>query len=81
MSIPQSQSETSKALVAKVDKDSIRSLFHLFVGKPDSTQRIFTRAVHVTPQALSDLNSRVQEKLKTHHLDGMIASADISFED
>ena len=69
------------ALVAMGDKDSLRSLFHLFVGKPDSTQKIFTRPVHVNPQALIDLNERVQEKLRTHHLEGMVASAYISFED
>lgn len=68
-------------LVTHGDKDALRSLFHLFVGKPDSTQKILTRAVHVSPQALLDLNERVQEKLKTHHLDGMVVSAYLSFED
>lgn len=68
-------------LVAQGDKDALRSLFHLFVGKSDSTQKIFTRAVYVTPQALFDLNERVQEKLRTHHLEGMVASAYLLFED
>ena len=71
----------ANAVVAHGDKDSLRSLFHLFVGKPDSTQKVLTRAVHVSPSALHDLNERIQEKLKTHHLDGMVASVDLSFED
>lgn len=71
----------NSSLVAQGDKDALRSLFHLLVGKPDSTQKIFTRAVYVSPQALSDLNERVQEKLRTHHIDGMVASAHLSFED
>lgn len=66
---------------ARGDKDSLRSLFHLLVGKPDSTQKVFTRAVHVSPVALHDLNDRIQEKLRTHHLDGMVASVELSFED
>ena len=69
------------AVVAHGDKNSLRSLFHLMVGKPDSTQKVFARAVHVSPAALHDLNERVQEKLRTHHLDGMVASVDLSFED
>lgn len=75
------QKPQNGSLVAQGDKDTLRSLFHLFVGKPDSTQKIFTRAVHVSPQALMDLNERVLDKLKTHHIDGMVASAYLSFED
>jgi len=73
--------QNATAVVAHGDKDSLRSLFHLFVGKPDSTQKIFTRAVHVSPGALHDLNERIQEKLNTHHLGGLVASVDLSFED
>ena len=68
-------------IVAHGDKDSLRSLFHLIVGKPDSTQKIFARKVYISPQALFDLNERVVEKLRTHHLNGMVASANMSFED
>lgn len=75
------QKPQNGSLVAHGDKDTLRSLFHLFVGKPDSTQKIFTRAVYVSPQTLLDLNERVQEKLKTHHLEGMVAAAYLSFED
>lgn len=39
------------------------------------------RAVHVNPQAVLDLSERIQEKLRTHHIDGMVASADVVFED
>ena len=70
-----------RGLVAQGDKDSLRSLFHLFVGKPDSTQKVLPRAVHVTPDAVMDLNERIIEKLKTHHIDGMVSSASLLFED
>lgn len=71
----------SKQIVAQGDKDSLRSFFHLLVGKPDSTMKVLSRSVHVTPQSISDLHERVCEKLKTHHINGLVASADVSFED
>lgn len=69
------------ALVAEVDKDHLRSLFHLFVGKPDSTQKILNRHVLISRDAIEDLHSRVLEKLKTHHIEGLVASVDLTFED
>lgn len=69
------------AVVARGDKESLRSLFHLLVGKPDSTQKIFDRPVQISPQSLIDLNERIQDKLKSHHLEGMVASASLIFED
>jgi hypothetical protein len=75
------QNSKERGLVARGDKDSLRSLFHLFVGKPDSTQKVLPRAVHVTPATLTDLNDRISEKLKTHHIEGMVASVVLIFED
>ncbi len=70
-----------RGMAVLADKDSLRAIFHLLVGKPDSTQKIFTRAVEVTPPALHDLHERISEKLATHHIEALVASADVSFED
>ena len=68
-------------LAVLADKDSLRALFHLFVGKPDSSIKILPRAVQITPASIADLHDSISEKLKTHHIEGLIASVDLSFED
>ena len=76
---PQAFSKEKK--LTKEARDSLKSFFHLLVGKPDSTQKIFQRPILVTIQSLIDLNERVQEKLHAHHIDGMVASVDVAFDD
>ena len=70
-----------KNKLSKETQDQLKSIFHLLVGKPDSTQKIFTRPILVTLQSLIDLNERVHEKLSTHQLNGMVASVDVAFDD
>ena len=71
----------TRALAVPADKDSLRALFHLFVGKPDCTVKILPRAVQITPACIADLHEQVREKLKNHHIEALVASADLSFED
>jgi hypothetical protein len=70
-----------KDKLTKENRDRLKSVFHLLVGKPDSTQKIFSRPILVTLQSLIDLDERVQEKLSTHQLNGMVASVDVAFDD
>src|SRR5690606_28353200 len=58
-----------------------RSMFHLLVGKPDSTQQMFKRRVHVKISAIHDLHGQMVEKLRNHRVAALIATADVSFED
>jgi len=68
-------------VMAALDKNDLRSMFHLLVGKPDSTQQMFKRRVHVNIAAIHDLHGQMVEKLRNHRVEGMIATADVSFED
>lgn len=79
--LPPKRQTMAGQLAPLVNKDDVRSLFHLFVGKPDTTQKIFDRPVRVIQTSLIDLNERVVEKLRTHHIEGLVASVDISFGD
>jgi len=76
-----SGAQTHRGLAVPADKDSLRALFHLFVGKPDSTIKVLPRAVQITPACIADLHEQVNEKLRNHHIEALVASADISFED
>lgn len=68
-------------MVAEIPKEGLRSIFHLLVGRPDTQHKILRRRICVTPKHLYDLHRRVSEKLNNHHLDGLVASADITFSD
>jgi hypothetical protein len=71
----------AKGELTKEARDSLKSFFHLLVGKPDSTQQIFPRPIDVNLESLIDLNERVYEKLSSHHVDGLNVSVDAAFED
>src|SRR5215468_7990122 len=66
---------------AEVSRDDLRSLFHFFVGKPDSTIKIFEGPFEVSTSAIKDLHSRIIQKLKTHQTQVVDTSAYISFSD
>lgn len=68
-------------ITAKIPKDGLRSLFHLMVGKPDSTQKNFDRDVLVEAESIKDLHDRFTDKLKNHQIEGLVATVDISYED
>jgi hypothetical protein len=73
--------QTTGALTVPAGKDSLRALFHILVGKPDSTIKILPRAVQISPACISDLHEQVKEKLRNHHIEALVASVDLSFED
>jgi hypothetical protein len=78
---PKTQSIASYNKLTKESRESLKSFFHLLVGKPDSTLKIFPRPIQVNLQSLIDLDERVQDKLAAHHLGGMVASIDVAFDD
>ncbi|MBB1060909.1 hypothetical protein [Marilutibacter spongiae] len=71
----------SAPLIPEADRDKLRSYFHLFVGRPDSAQKVFTRRVTVAIGAVQDLHERILEKLNTHHIESLVANAEVLFED
>jgi hypothetical protein len=78
---PKPASASPRNKLSKENQDQLKSIFHLLVGKPDSTQKIFSRPIRVTLQSLIDLDGRVHEKLSAHQLNGMVASVDVAFDD
>lgn len=70
--------DKSPNLMSLLPTDGLRSIFHLLVGRPDSISRYFDRDVIISPTTITDLNDKITEKLKTHTIDGMIVSVDVS---
>ena len=73
---PTNGAQITRALAIPADKDSLRALFHLFVGKPDSTIKVLPRAVQITPACIADLYEQVKEKLRNHHIEALVGSGD-----
>jgi len=70
-----------RQIVAALNQNDLRSIFHLLVGKPDSTQQQFERKVLINVHAICDLHDRMKDKLANHRIDGLVATVDVSFED
>lgn len=70
-----------KRLVASLPKDGVRSLFHLLAGKPDSVQKPYFREVVVSVDSILELHDQIKDKLKNHHLESLVASVDVTYED
>ncbi|QHI69915.1 hypothetical protein [Tichowtungia aerotolerans] len=66
-------------LVASIPKDEFKSWFYLLSGKPDSTVKFFSNPIIVGPSDIEDLNNAVQDKLRTHHVEGCITSITINY--
>lgn len=76
------QPETkSGQIIAALDNNDLKSIFHLLVGKPDSTQKMFKRRILVGVTSIKDLHERMHEKLANHRIEGLVATVDVSFED
>jgi hypothetical protein len=67
-------------LVAAIPKDEFKSWFYLLSGKPDSTVKFYQEPIIVSPEDIEDLNNAVQDKLRTHHIEGCVTSISISYQ-
>jgi len=67
-------------LVLDIPKDGIKSLFHLFVGRPDSEELVLNRLVRIKKEDIFRLYEKVCEKLDNHHVIGINTNIDVSFE-
>jgi hypothetical protein len=63
--------ERAQAILAQLDPDACKALFHAFTGRPDSKTSIFTRDVVIQPDSIANLHDRVIEKLRNHQIDGV----------
>src|SRR5688572_16467377 len=71
---------TNGEIVARLPKESLKALFYLFAGKPDSVVKVFNKPVLIAPDDLAELNGRVQEKLQQHHIEAVIPSVSVRYD-
>ncbi len=74
------EKESNEGIIAQLPKDTLKSLFYLFAGKPDSKYKVFKRRVIIDVNDIRDLNTKIVDKLKMYHTDATITSVSISFE-
>ncbi len=55
-------------------RESFKSLFYLFSGKPDSKLKILNRPVTIELKDLIELNDQVVDKLKLHNIEASISN-------
>ena len=68
------------AVVAAVPKEAFKAMFYLFAGKPDSKVKMMNRRVIITTEDLKDLNRKITDKLKLHHIDQSVSTAVVKFD-
>jgi hypothetical protein len=68
-----------ETLVAETDQSTVRALFYLFTGKPDSKTQLYTRRIIVRSQDILELDRRILEKLSNHQISGVVTSVVIRF--
>jgi len=66
-------------LIASIPKDEFKSWFYLLSGKPDSTVKFFPEPIIIGANDIEELNNAVQDKLRTHHIEGCITSVTINY--
>lgn len=73
--------EKAELVTAQVHKDELRSLFHLLVGKPDSTLKVFAGPFELSLSSIEDLDRQLVAKLDNHSIETDTTSATASFTD
>lgn len=66
---------------AEFDRDSLKSIFHILVGKPDSTTLLFEGPFQLGGSEVADLHDQISRKIRTHSVETLNASAFISSSD
>lgn len=73
------QREDSKALVARLPKDQLKSLFYLFAGKPDSRIKVFEKPIFLDVNDVIELNDSITRKLDIHNIEGQITTVTVGY--
>ncbi|MCB1326510.1 MAG: hypothetical protein H7A21_06200 [Spirochaetales bacterium] len=63
----------------EISRDTLKSLFYLFTGKPDTSYRLLNKARTIGLADLESLNGKVINKLKIHSIDAIIPSVSVDF--
>ncbi|EJL6503411.1 hypothetical protein ACN1YD_003373 [Vibrio cholerae] len=68
------------AVVAKLPKEQLKSLFYLFAGKPDSRIKVYHKPLFIELDDIKELNECITRKLQTNHINAQITSLTIGYE-
>lgn len=66
--------------IAKLPKESLKNLFYLLVGKPDSQIKLFSTPIHLAKEDIFELNRCVTRKLETHSVEGIITTVKVGYD-
>lgn len=78
---PFGKKPVNEEIIAQIPRESLKALFYLFAGKPDSSVRLFKRRIIVTPDDIADLNEQIISKLQLHQIEQCVAAASVKFEE
>ncbi|MDV6342944.1 hypothetical protein R2103_14315 [Nitrosomonas sp. Is24] len=73
--------DTSTNLSATIDRESLKSIFYMLNGNPDSNVKIFPDPIHLKHEDIIDLNTRIVQKLKLHSIDITITTVKVGLSD
>lgn len=69
------------AIVAKLPREHLKSLFYLFAGKPDSRVKVYHKPLFLDVNDICELNECITRKLQTHNIDAQITSLNVGYKD
>jgi hypothetical protein len=75
------EAREAEGVVAKLPKESLKSLLYMVAGKPDSSIKLFRDPILVTPNDIIELNELIQEKLNNHSVEATITTVNITYVD
>lgn len=70
----------STEFVAVAPRESLKSVFYMLAGKPDSILKVFTRPIVVSFEDLVELNDEICDKLRNYQQEGVVATVDITYD-
>lgn len=75
------ENQNTTGVLVRTDEEisnlSIKTVFHLLTGKPDSKSKVFNRNVCIDMNSLDDLYDRIARKLKVHYNQSTVVNVSI----
>jgi hypothetical protein len=66
-------------VVAKVSKETLKSLLYMVAGKPDSNIKLFRARIRIQPSDIVELNDMIQQKLSNHDVAAAITTVSVNY--
>lgn len=71
--------QVEEAVQKKFPLEEFKAWFYMLSGKADSTIKFFHEPINVNRKDIIELHKTISDKLKTHQLEGVIATINITF--